>query len=168
MIAQQLRLIFIITTLLVSLNSTFINGQNIVDFSGSLTVGCAPLNVQFTNLSSQTGDLSYLWDFGNGATSTAENPQTTYLTAGEFTVKLTITDEISSYSTTKEAYIKVGEKPTAYFTYEGPTEDCVPFSTSFKNESSDSSESDLIYTWSFRSEERRVGKECRSRWSLYQ
>lgn len=132
-----------------SLNSTFINGQNIVNFSGSPTVGCAPLNVQFTNSSSQTGDLSYLWDFGNGATSTAKNPQTTYLTAGEFTVKLTIIDEIGSNSTTKEAYIKVGEKPTAYFTYEGPTEDCVPFSTSFKNESSDSSESDLIYTWSF-------------------
>lgn len=149
MITQQLRFVFIITKLLLLLSPSFIEGQIAVEFTGTPAMGCAPLNVVFTNSSSQAPNLSYSWDFGNGSTSTAENPQTTYLTAGEFTVKLTITDEISSYSTTKEAYIKVGEKPTAYFTYDGLTVDCAPFSTTFKNESSDTSGSNLIYTWSF-------------------
>ncbi|HKL71158.1 MAG TPA: PKD domain-containing protein, partial [Marinilabiliaceae bacterium] len=159
MTLQQLRFVFIITSLLLFLSSSFLKGQIAVEFTGTPTIGCAPLNVVFTNLSSKSPNLSYSWEFGDGSTSTAENPQTTYHTAGEFTVKLTVTDEISSYSTTKEAYIKVGEKPTAYFTYNGPSEDCIPFLTTFKNESSDSSESDLTYTWSFGDGERSLEEQ---------
>lgn len=51
--------------------------------------GYAPCEVQFTNLSlNATG---YLWDFGDGRTSTELNPKITYDTAGLFTVKLTCT-----------------------------------------------------------------------------
>ena len=55
-----------------------------------ITSGCAPLNVAFTS----TGDtgVSYLWDFGDGQTSTMENPAHTYTSDGSFTVTLSVTD----------------------------------------------------------------------------
>jgi gliding motility-associated-like protein len=48
--------------------------------------GCPPLTVNFTN--SSTSATSYSWDFGNGGTSTAATPTTTYTTAGVYTVTL--------------------------------------------------------------------------------
>ena len=55
-------------------------------FSGDPRSGDHPLEVQFTNLS--TGATSYLWDFGDGQTSNAENPSHTYTSPGAYTVKL--------------------------------------------------------------------------------
>lgn len=46
----------------------------------------AGIPVHFTNESS--GATSYLWDFGDGNTSTAVNPVHTYNAAGTYTVKL--------------------------------------------------------------------------------
>jgi PKD repeat protein len=49
--------------------------------------GYAPCEAEFTNVSlNATG---YLWDFGNGQTSTEVNPKTTYTTPGLYHVKLT-------------------------------------------------------------------------------
>ncbi len=43
-------------------------------FTASPTFGCdPPLNVTFTNTSTGNG-LTYLWNFGDGQTSTAPNP----------------------------------------------------------------------------------------------
>ena len=51
--------------------------------------------VSFTNNSTSFNDsaLTYAWDFGDGNTSTARNPEHIYETAGGFTVVLTVTDE---------------------------------------------------------------------------
>jgi len=57
--------------------------------------GYAPCEVDFTNLSlNATG---YLWDFGNGLTSTEVNPKTTYTIAGLYNVRLTCTPVNSVY-----------------------------------------------------------------------
>ncbi|RYY21141.1 MAG: PKD domain-containing protein, partial [Sphingobacteriaceae bacterium] len=53
--------------------------------------GSVPLTVSFTNRS--TNADSYLWDFGDGATSTQTNPQHTYTKKGSFTVKLMATNK---------------------------------------------------------------------------
>lgn len=45
--------------------------------------------VNFTNTT--TGAVSYLWDFGDGQTSTAQNPTHTYTSYGTFTVTMTAT-----------------------------------------------------------------------------
>ena len=50
--------------------------------------------VQFTN--SSTDATSYTWDFGDGNTSTEENPAHTFLTSGDFVVKLTATNDYIS------------------------------------------------------------------------
>ena len=36
------------------------------DFSADVTLGLAPLNVNFTNLSTVPNQTSWLWDFGDG------------------------------------------------------------------------------------------------------
>lgn len=49
--------------------------------------GCAPLTVSFTNTS--LAGLSYQWNFGDGGTSTADNPTYIYNVPGVYTVSLT-------------------------------------------------------------------------------
>lgn len=48
-------------------------------------VGCAPYTVQFTNTGRGT---SFLWDFGDGSTSTEREPQHTFNQHGVYTVRL--------------------------------------------------------------------------------
>jgi PKD repeat protein len=80
----------------------------VANFSASATSGVAPLTVSFTDLS--TGNpTSWLWDFGDGGTSTARNPIYTYTTAGLYTVLLTATRNGTSDTETKVAYVSVSE-----------------------------------------------------------
>jgi len=79
--------------------STTINASDIAAvpkaaFDASPTIPIAasvPLTVSFTNLSNNAD--SYLWDFGDGTTSTLTNPQHQYTKKGSFTVKLTATNK---------------------------------------------------------------------------
>lgn len=63
--------------------------------------GAAPSTVSFSNTS--TNATSYSWDFGdnNNNTSTAQNPQHSYLVGGVYTVKLTVTGAGGTNFTTK-------------------------------------------------------------------
>jgi len=78
------------------------------DFVGSPT-GCdGACTVQFTNLS--TGDITgWLWDFGDGHTSTLQNPSNLYDHNGDYTVILTITgpDCENGVTETKADYVHV-------------------------------------------------------------
>jgi len=58
----------------------------IASFTASPTSGTAPLNVSFTNGS--VGAISWSWNFGNGQTSTGQNPNTTYDNGGTYVVVL--------------------------------------------------------------------------------
>ncbi|WP_269429543.1 PKD domain-containing protein, partial [Sinomonas humi] len=60
----------------------------VASFTASATTGTAPLAVSFTDTS--TGSpTSWSWDFGDGSTSTVQNPAHTYSAAGTYTVALT-------------------------------------------------------------------------------
>ena len=84
------------------------------DFSGTPTSGCTPLTVNFTDLSS--GEItSWSWNFGDGGTSSAQNPSHTYVTAGDYTVSLTVTDASGSDTEVKTGYIHVYDAPVADF-----------------------------------------------------
>ena len=61
------------------------------DFVGTPTSGDVPLLVNFTDLSTD-GPTSWSWNFGDGGSSTAQNPSYTYTTAGTYTVTLTATN----------------------------------------------------------------------------
>lgn len=58
-------------------------------FTSSVNVG----SVSFTNASTVGANASYSWDFGDGQTSTAQNPTNTYASNGTYTACLIVTDD---------------------------------------------------------------------------
>ncbi|TDX01265.1 PKD domain-containing protein [Dinghuibacter silviterrae] len=56
--------------------------------------------VKFTSTSTGPGTLSYLWNFGDGTTSTAANPAHVYPAKGLYTVSLTVTSSDGCTATT--------------------------------------------------------------------
>lgn len=73
-------------------------------FTGDRTSGDAPLLIRFTNNS--TGSInSYLWNFGDGYTSSDANPTHTYQKPGTYTVSLTVTGPGGSDTKTRSSYI---------------------------------------------------------------
>jgi PKD repeat protein len=98
---------------------TTIPGSTSADFVGSPINGPAPLAVTFTDNSS--GNITdYLWDFGDGNSSTEASPVHTYLNSGVYTVSLTVTDVDSSQDTyIRSNYIFVDE-PTVVLPNQSP------------------------------------------------
>ena len=56
--------------------------------------------------------ITYSWDFGNGTSSTASNPVHTYAAAGQYVVRLTVSDGVNS-SISTPLTISVGSVPSA-------------------------------------------------------
>jgi PKD repeat protein len=83
----------------------YVNGTApIAGFSAVPTNGQAPLDVQFTD-NSIGNSISWLWDFGDGSTSTEQNPTHTYSAPGSYTVRLTVIN--AAGSSTSTSYITV-------------------------------------------------------------
>ncbi|AKB77554.1 cell surface protein [Methanosarcina horonobensis HB-1 = JCM 15518] len=68
--------------------------------------------VSFTD-NSTGSPTSWLWDFGDGVTSTARNPAHTYNAMGGYTVNLTVTNSIGIDTTGKYGYVLVGITDTS-------------------------------------------------------
>lgn len=108
--------------------------------------GCtAPCAVLFDNTS--TNATSYLWNFGDGTTSTEINPTKTYNVGGTYSVSLKATGEGGAVSTTKMVLIQQSTQsqlPVANFTFSGGG--CTaPCSVSFTNTSTNA----VSYSWDF-------------------
>ncbi len=85
----------------------------VAEFTASPTSGAAPLQVQFTDLS--TGQVNaWLWDFGDGFTSTLQNPTHTYALTGTFTVSFTVIGPGGSNTEVKVDYIQVNQEYQVY------------------------------------------------------
>lgn len=83
------------TTTLNASNAVVINGLGAHGTSFT-TDTVPPINVQFN--ANSTGATSWLWTFGDGSTSTLENPTHTYLSMGPFTITLTIANDSCQYT----------------------------------------------------------------------
>ncbi len=85
-------------------------------FSASQTVLCSVTDaVQFSNASRGPGTLSYLWDFGDGTTSTLVAPSHVFNLKGIYTVKLTvISSEGCSASSIQNGFINVASFSTDF------------------------------------------------------
>ena len=88
------------------------------DFSYDPGKGCAPLTVNFTNLTKYGDPDSYRWNFGAGeGTSVNENPTHTYYEPGIYSVKLSATNESGVTDVAvKPLIIEVFTVPHADFT----------------------------------------------------
>jgi gliding motility-associated-like protein len=122
-------------TILPSVNAGFV-----VD----TTRGCIPYTVTLNNQSVNTTD--YIWNFGNGQTSTEPNPTVTYPTPGSYTISL-IANNPNSCNLTDTAtllVIALDTIVTAQFTETLPNI-CDPPLVAFSSTSGDG----LDYSWFF-------------------
>jgi len=114
------------------------------NFSADNTIGANPFTVQFIDESSNS-PVSWLWDFGDGSTSTKQNPSNTYLSAGIYTVKLTAINIAGSTDEIKTDYITVYIMPVAEFSVD-KTEGKTPLVVQFTDVSSNNPTS---WLWNF-------------------
>jgi uncharacterized repeat protein (TIGR01451 family) len=63
-------------------------------------------DVLFTNTTTGTEPISYLWDFGDGVTSTLENPTHAFSVDGLYTVTLTATNDFGTDTVSKSIFIQ--------------------------------------------------------------
>jgi subtilase family serine protease len=71
----------------------------VASFISDVSSGTAPLSVNFTDKSSNN-PTSWLWDLGDGTTSTSQNITHTYTNSGTYTVSLTASNTAGNSSTT--------------------------------------------------------------------
>ena len=80
----------------------------VVSSTANPTSGEAPLTTNFTsNPSGGSGFYTYSWDFGDGNTSTAQNPSHTYSNTGSYTATVTVSDSV----TTSQSSTLISLKP---------------------------------------------------------
>jgi len=75
-----------------------------VEFSGSPTEGIAPLTVAF-NGTATGSPTTWLWNFGDGGSSTIQNPSHVYTNGGTYTVKLTVANSYGNGVRSRPGYI---------------------------------------------------------------
>jgi gliding motility-associated-like protein len=115
-------------------------------FTPDVINGCSPLGINFTNTSSVNA-VSFLWDFGDGNTSTTTNPTHTYI--NNFGVDTTFMVTLISQTTfgcadTIAQMITVYPNPIASFTNNAAL-DCAPLIVNFTNNSIGA----VSYSWDF-------------------
>jgi gliding motility-associated-like protein len=108
------------------------------------TFSCIGRPIKFYNSASGV-DISYLWDFGDGSTSTAADPTYAYKAVGTYNVKLVVTDKTGCKdSIIKIAFVKI-TKPTASFSLKDSVALCPPLFATMIN----SSLGAVAYKWDF-------------------
>lgn len=88
------------------------NRAPIVQARATPPYGYAPLDVQFSSDGTYDPDgtaLSYAWDFGDGSTSTDDNPAHTYGANGRYNVSLVVSDGQATRQ--KSVVVTVGSRP---------------------------------------------------------
>ena len=113
-------------------------------FTANPTSGLSPLTVQFTSTSSGSPD-HWLWEFGDGTTSTGQNPVHTYVADGTYSVALTVGNPVGRDYMTRTDYIRVGPIPIISFTA-NQTYGIAPLPVRFTDTSSGSPAS---WSWDF-------------------
>ncbi len=93
-----------------------VNPDPVAAFTAANAFGCQPVQVSFTNQSSNIENPTYLWDFGDGNTETLENPTHIYPDPGIYDVTLTVTNSTGCINTlTINNIVEVYEVPVADF-----------------------------------------------------
>ncbi|MEM6964665.1 MAG: PKD domain-containing protein, partial [Bacteroidota bacterium] len=115
-------------------------GSNTASQTSMIIVGDEPtsefnatLNGDIVSLmNTSTGATTYDWDFGDGNTSTEENPTHTYDTDGTYIITLTATNDCGSVTTTET--ITVVTAPSVAFTAD-VLSGCTPLTVNFTDQS---------------------------------
>jgi PKD repeat protein len=106
--------------------------------------------IQFTDTSNDPDGeiISWSWDFGDGNTSTSQNPTHQYNEIGTYQVSLNVTDDNEAYDEIIKIITVANIPPTADFTYlpEDPSPGDIIY---FTDESIDPDGTIINWTWDF-------------------
>ncbi len=118
----------------------------VADFGATPRTGAVPLTVAFSDLSSGA-PTSWLWTFGDGTSSTAQNPTHVYSSPGSYAVRLDVSNARGTNSLTRSGYISAvaPERPRADFSAT-PTRGLAPLAVVFADLSTGSPTS---WQWEF-------------------
>lgn len=100
------------------------------DFFAYKTTVCAGEKVQFVDMSPMSGHVWH-WDFGDGTTSTTQNPTKVYTNPGVYSVTFIVSDGLCRDSSTKVAYITVTQGFAINFTADNHNSCTTPFTVNF-------------------------------------
>jgi len=138
-------------------HTNYITSSDITaDFSTDQTVGCGPFSVNFQDLSSinpvsqMDSIVSWLWIFGDGDSSTLQNPTHTYTEGGSFEVSLLVTSGNGCTNIrTQSDYITVHRPSPLFNTNDSIT--CPQTDVQFINQSTGDLGTEPIgtYQWEF-------------------
>lgn len=100
----------------VSISGTGVSTDVKADFTSDLTTGADSLTVRFMDKSGNN-PTSWKWDFNNDGTIDSEdqNPSFTFKAPGSYSVKLVVSNGVSSDSIVKYWYVSVAGKATVPF-----------------------------------------------------
>lgn len=113
------------------------------DFAVESESGCIPFHARFEDKSENA--LSWLWDFGDGSTSTEQHPEHVYEKEGTYTVSLITTSPTGCTDTlAREDLIRVGYLENS-FSVDLPPSLCAPMIAIFDNSSVGATK----YLWEF-------------------
>jgi PKD repeat protein len=106
--------------------------------------------IQFTDTSTDPDDsvVRWEWDFGDGTTSTLQNPTHSYPTNGTYTITLTVWDEHDADDTISKVIVIANLAPEVGFSHL-PNEPKISETITFVDESSDPDGSVITWQWDF-------------------
>jgi len=117
------------------------------NFTADVTKGCFPLTVKFTDASTGTVN-KWDWNFGNGNTSTLQNPSAVFSAPGVYDITLTVSNGGAPSTRIRGGYIIVNDYPAVAFSFD-VNEGCAPLTVKFKDKTSTASGQITNWFWVF-------------------
>jgi gliding motility-associated-like protein len=118
-------------------------------FTQTITDACGPVAVTFTNTTPNASRYTFIWNFGQGQTTTSQQPPVitfpTNPNSGDTIYTVTIKAVSSCDTITSTSFVKVKSKPKVLFTPDR-SEGCSPMRVTFSNTSRGNNAS---YVWVF-------------------
>ncbi len=129
-----------------SRNLVVLPADPIINFTADTTNGCSPLTVRFINTSEFATSGTFYWEFGDGNSSTLDNPVHTYSNSGQYTVRLYGENDLGNGADLiRENYITVYAQAIADFTLKPATVYVPDQEVFFRNTSENAS----MFHWEF-------------------
>jgi len=113
------------------------------------TAGTAPLTVQFSGVAAGGyPPYSFGWNFGDGSSSSLQNPSHTFLAAGNYTTTLTVTDSRQSSSSASVKITVLQRAQLVAYIFATPTNGTAPLTVTFSSRVAGGT-APYSFAWSF-------------------